>query len=666
MAGAKRCLGVDLGAHTIKIAEMALDANGIRVVRMLSESVPVGPAAQEAERKAAIVSTVRKMLKENKVATKKAVFSMSGQTVFVRRIRVPKAPQPRLDQIIRFEARQLIPFPLEKTLLQYQIYASDEPRDLEVLLVAMKKETNDEFMKLVRRIGLRPVGISISSLALFSGQELAYFDFEQWQATKGGGGGFLSGLKSKKTKDQKKKDKKKKGKKGKKGEEEPDVAGEVEDEDLPDLPDELAGLAEGGLDEVRAYVNIGARTTDIAICKGGAEDAVGFTRTIPVGGNQITTAIMRAKGSEAFQEAEQIKMEQTAVLSGTFEFEADADKFDDEANTAATKICDRMIAEIRRTLDYYISQPDGMAVDLVMLSGGGANLSYLDGYIEERLGLPVEVSSGPGNASIKTPSQFAEDFNYAPYKIALGLAAQGLDISSVEIDFLPAEIQVMRDFSGQYIEMAVLAGLIGVMVFFGSQLGETSMQTYRTQIDQFERAIRSGQPRQKKFDQANLQRAIVENQIELLSAQLTDRDYVLDLLLAVEGVRPATVLVTYLSYEPDYTNPLLGNLSVYGEALSQPAATTFVRGLQENEEFVANAQMKNTRPNVQSQHFKEQVFQFMVQAQVKKPDGKPLTRVEQRPRVDVPTPVPESVRGGGGRYGTDRTRQRPRGNTGRY
>jgi hypothetical protein len=45
MAGVKRCLGIDLGSHAVKIAEMAVDRGGVRVVRMVSAPIPVGPEA---------------------------------------------------------------------------------------------------------------------------------------------------------------------------------------------------------------------------------------------------------------------------------------------------------------------------------------------------------------------------------------------------------------------------------------------------------------------------------------------------------------------------------------------------------------------------------------------------------------------------------------------
>ena len=213
MARTKRCLGVDLGGQSVKVAELAIDGGELRLVRLLSADIPVGPDAQPAERQQAQVAAVREMIKSNKIATKNAVFSIPGQTVFVKRQTLPRATSTQLQRIVQIEARQQIPYPLEKMTLEYQVFDTDNERHVEVLLAAMKRETNQEFMRTFRATGLRVSGISISSLALYNGQELRRYDAREAEK-QAAGGGFL-GLRGKgKSPAKNKKKKKKKGKKG--------------------------------------------------------------------------------------------------------------------------------------------------------------------------------------------------------------------------------------------------------------------------------------------------------------------------------------------------------------------------------------------------------------------------------------------------------------------
>jgi Tfp pilus assembly PilM family ATPase len=590
MAGIKRCIGVDLGGQSVKMVEMAVDKGGVRIVRMLTASVPVGPDALETERANAMVLTVRNMIKQNRITTKQAVFCMPGQTVFVRRLRLPKVPGPRLAQIVQFEARQVIPFPLEKTMMQYQVFDTGDAREVEVLLVAMKKETNDDFMRLVRRMGLRPVDISISTLALFNGQELRRFNVDEWLATARSVGGLMGLLgkkqgaegKAKKTAKPKAKAKKADKKKGK-GEL---VETAPEEEYIPveeetTTGDDLQIGADTGFEEVRAYVNIGARATDMAICKAGGAKNVGFTRTIPIGGDHVTLAILKQCGCESFTQAEEIKRTRTAVRSALFEMEADPAAYDERACQAATTVSDRIIAELRRSVDYYISQPDGVAVDLVVLSGGGAHLPYLQGYVEERLSVPAEISTGLGQDKIKVPSQFMEGFDFSPYKIAVGLASQGLGMSPIDVDFLPADIRTMRDFGSQYAEMAVLAAMVVGMVFVGSQIGGSVAPIIQKDIDALNGRIPGREVTFKAAEKAKAEHKKVDDKLQAIRPLFAPRDFWLRFLARVQDEKPPEVLLTAIWCQPNYNEPYQATVKIQGEAEQQGSVVKFVNNLKD-------------------------------------------------------------------------------------
>ncbi|HUT24541.1 MAG TPA: pilus assembly protein PilM [Sumerlaeia bacterium] len=656
MAVAKRCLGVDLGTHAVRIAEMAIDRGGVRAVRLVSEVLPIGPTATPAERSAALVAAVRGLIKTHKIATRKAVFSIPGQTVFVRpSVHVPKAPDPRLHQIIQFEARQLIPFPLDKTIMEYQVFETAGEQDVEVLLVAMKKETNQEFMRTIRRMGLRAIALNVSSLALFNGQEIHRFNLQEWQESSRKAGAILGiplGLGGKaKTKQSPKLRKKKAGKGADDGKDVPKIADEaaaaVSDEsgvaaEMRDLVGE--DFAVGGataFEEVRAYVNLGARSTDLAIAKAERGRCVGFTRSVPLGGAHITNAILKECGCETFLQAERVKLERTAVLSGGFEFEADKSRYDERACRVATLVCDRIIAELRRSLDYFISQPDGAAVDSLVLSGGGAHLAYLPGYIEERLGMQVATPQELGNDQIKCPSQYTDGFDFSPYRIAIGLATQGLGISPIRVNFLPAEIRGMQNLGSQYGEMALLAGMIGGMIFFSAEIATSSVSRYRRQIDEYQSLVTQAKPIQERKSKADVERKAIVEKLDPLARQILPRDYWLEFLSLIQMVKPPEVLITEVRCQPEYWDPTRTVVWIKAESEQQGAITQFVRGLKETKDRVIDAKLvSSAEPNEQSPFWVgKTVARFSVGFDVQRGDKKPLTRLAP----PTPEPTPEEA-----------------------
>ncbi len=641
MPGLKRCLGVDLGGRSVKIVEMVVDKKGVRIERMVSAPVPVDPNALETERTGVLLEAVRKLLKEHKISTKQAVFCMPGQTVIVRPLRLPRAPGPRLHQIIHFEARQIIPFPLEKTLLQYQVFDSEDAREVEVLLVAMKKETNQEFMSSLRKMGLKAVGIGVSTLALYNGQELYRFNFEKWVESGGLGGGFLGlgGGKPKAKVEKPKKEKKKPAKKKKKGEEAVEEA-PVEEPTFEASEGESDFLGVGldaGFDEVRAYVNLGARSTDLAICRAGGTKIVGFVRPIPIGGNHISSEIFKACGCQSFDEAEQVKFTRTAVQSAQFEYEADPTAYDERACKAATAVCDRIVAELRRSLDYYISQPDGVGVDRLILSGGGARLPFLTSYIEDRLSVPVEVDQDLGGSGVTYPDTYrTEDFDLASYKVAIGLASQGLGISPLTIDFLPEEARMMRDLSGQYAEMAVLAAMVAGMVFFGMKAGEAKVKAMRADIARMNEIVLRTDPLVDEFKKADEARKTIQGAYTILHPALAPRDFWLNFARKIQELKPADIVITQMNCTPSPETPLETNVTIACEAQEQTSPGRFITKLkdlitdpQRNAMGFTVVSVVNTSTQSGASRVtgRSPVQMFRIYAKVQNVSAQPLTRL---------------------------------------
>src|SRR5690606_13029165 len=135
----KKCLGVDLGTSSVKLVELSVERGGVRVVKAVSAETNLDPSASPEEKRDILVKTLKEMLKGAKISTKDAIFSMPGQKVFIRRFRLPETSPERLDRIVRFEARQQIPFPPEQTDLQFQFTYFPEDKEVEVLLVAVRK-----------------------------------------------------------------------------------------------------------------------------------------------------------------------------------------------------------------------------------------------------------------------------------------------------------------------------------------------------------------------------------------------------------------------------------------------------------------------------------------------------------------------------------------------
>lgn len=514
----KQCLGIDLGFNSVKITELALDRNSVRVVRAASAPTGATPSMSPEEIRTCIVTCARELLKKGRFGVRKAVLSISGHKVFIRRFRLPKTSEERIARIIQYEARQQIPFPLDKTSLQYQHREIPDEGEVEVLLVAVRTDEVRDFMQIVNRLPVKPVCVAVSSFALFSANRFLGLTEEQTQKV------FEKVTHTKKKKKAPKKVKA--------------AAGAQAEEDTG-FGDEEGGEDEFVFEEVKGFVNIGATSLDLAIGKtsdlGGA---IGFVRTVPHGGNEMTNAIMRTCNVDSFHDAERIKVSSTQLMSFNFDFE-DEESVNQEASGAVTEVADRLVTELRRTLDYYITQPDGMAIDSLVLCGGQAQLKGIDSYLEEKLTVPVSVVDELPEGS---PLRWQDSYGaITPYMISVGLALQGLGLSDLQVDFLPEERKITRDFPYKMagIMVLLLAGTVAV----ASQAGRDYAQKYAQEAERLQQAIRFDQRTVQSFEQTQRIHDEVAQRFVDLSKSFGQRDYWMDFLIQLTEALPPDVML---------------------------------------------------------------------------------------------------------------------------
>ncbi len=139
------------------------------------------------------------------------------------------------------------------------------------------------------------------------------------------------------------------------------------------------------LEGTTLLIDIGAKTCNLIYLEGKKM----FTRSVAVGGASITSAICKEYGI-SFAEAEAQKCNNGLVALNT----AHTSQLSEDSAALATVIrnsLSKLPAEIARTTNYFRSQHGGKAPQRVLLSGGGANLPYIDKFFEEKLRLPVEL-----------------------------------------------------------------------------------------------------------------------------------------------------------------------------------------------------------------------------------------------------------------------------------
>jgi len=169
--------------------------------------------------------------------------------------------------------------------------------------------------------------------------------------------------------------------------------------------------------QIVALLNIGASTTNINILNG---DRSVFTRDASFGGSQYTSLLQKELGL-TFEHAEQVKRGMPLPEGSE----------DRDITPILETVSDILALEVQKTMDFYRAtvEDGGLAVEKILVSGGGSKLNGLIEFLSTRFDMPVEIFDP--FKKIKVDSRgFDPEYmkEIVPeMAIAVGLALRGVD-----------------------------------------------------------------------------------------------------------------------------------------------------------------------------------------------------------------------------------------------
>jgi type IV pilus assembly protein PilM len=172
-----RLVGLDIGSKTIKAAEITESKKGFVLSKFGMGDIEQGliedGAIKDPE---AVADTIRSLFKSYGIRNSNVAVSIGGYSVIVKKISVQTATEEQLQDTIHFEAEQYIPFDIKDVNLDFQILGENEnnPNQMNVLLVAAKKEMVNDYANLSELAGLEPRIIDVDAFALQNVYELNY------------------------------------------------------------------------------------------------------------------------------------------------------------------------------------------------------------------------------------------------------------------------------------------------------------------------------------------------------------------------------------------------------------------------------------------------------------------------------------------------------------
>ena len=177
MAKSKLAVGLDIGSSGVKLVQLKERKGGYALLSFGAAPLPPEAIVDGAlMNSAAIVSAIQELLAQQKVKTKEVAIGVRGHSVIIKKIQLPRMTQEELDESIQWEAEQYIPFDVKDVNIDTQILTpeGDAAGQMDVLLVAAKKDMINDYTSVCAEAGLTATVVDVDAFAVQNAYEANY------------------------------------------------------------------------------------------------------------------------------------------------------------------------------------------------------------------------------------------------------------------------------------------------------------------------------------------------------------------------------------------------------------------------------------------------------------------------------------------------------------
>jgi type IV pilus assembly protein PilM len=173
---ARNCVGLDIGSSSIKVVSVKAGKRGLALGTFGIEPLPPQTIVDGTiMNQSAVVDAIRSLWDRLRLRQKDVALAIAGHSVIIKKIGVPPMTADELTEQIPWEAEHHIPFARDDVEIDYQVVT---PRNasgqMELLLVAAKKEVVHDYAAVAREASLSPLVIDVAAFTVQNAFEANY------------------------------------------------------------------------------------------------------------------------------------------------------------------------------------------------------------------------------------------------------------------------------------------------------------------------------------------------------------------------------------------------------------------------------------------------------------------------------------------------------------
>ncbi len=174
----KTTIGLDIGSGLIKIAVIDHgrgdpELTKVVITPLLADAIVEGEVMDPG----IVTDAIRSAMEEAGVKARGVVTAVGGRDVIIKKIQIERVKEQQARELMRWEAEQHVPFDMESVELDFQILDPEgDGMEMQVLLVAAKRELVESKMRMLTDAGLAPSVVDVDAFALHNAFEVNHPD----------------------------------------------------------------------------------------------------------------------------------------------------------------------------------------------------------------------------------------------------------------------------------------------------------------------------------------------------------------------------------------------------------------------------------------------------------------------------------------------------------
>jgi type IV pilus assembly protein PilM len=168
MAAGNTCWGIELGAYSIKAIKLERSGDDVNVLEYAVIPHKRALSTPDTDPADTLRVSMGQLVSQFDLSGSPIAISIPGHSAFARFAKLPPVEPKKIPDIVKFEAVQQIPFPIDQVEWDYQTFASPDNPDVEVGIFAVMRDRVMDILTKWNEVGVTPDYVTIGPVAAYN------------------------------------------------------------------------------------------------------------------------------------------------------------------------------------------------------------------------------------------------------------------------------------------------------------------------------------------------------------------------------------------------------------------------------------------------------------------------------------------------------------------